>query len=61
MSLANHYPVARAAEADLVSRHQGGAIHVASANVDARIAANDVQGALDMDRIRREVVELLNG
>ncbi len=52
-------PAARRAAATMLARYDTDALAIAEREVAARIAANDVDQALEMDQVRRELVFLL--
>lgn len=59
MAVYHNAPTARRAALSLVGRHKEEAVKVAEREVETRVAANDLQGALEMDQVRREVLFML--
>ena len=59
MSINQSKSVARQAAVTLLDRHRRAAVDVVEQEILSRLAADDVQGALEMDQVRREVVFML--
>lgn len=59
MSINQSKSVARRAAVTLLDRHRQAALDVVEQEILSRLAADDVQGALEMDQVRREVVFML--
>ena len=59
MSIKQSKSVARRAAATLLDRHKQAAVDVVEQEILNRVAADDAEGALEMDQVRREVVFML--
>jgi len=55
----SNFPVAHAAAYTMVSRYGVDAAFVAQREVDAKIGRGDLQGALEVDQVRRELLDLI--
>jgi hypothetical protein len=55
----SNFPVAHSAAHTMVSRHGADAAFVAQREVDAKIERGDLQGALELDQVRRALLDLI--
>jgi hypothetical protein len=55
----SNFPVAHSAAYTMVSRYGVDAAFVAQREVDAKIERGDLQGALEVDQVRRELLDLI--
>jgi hypothetical protein len=53
------FPVAHSAAHTMVSRYGVEAAFVAQREVDAKIKVGDLHGALEIDQVRRELLDLI--
>jgi len=53
------FPVAHSAAYTMVGRYGVDAVFVAQREVDAKIEGGDLQGALELDQVRRELLDLI--
>jgi len=53
------FPVAHSAAYTMVSRYGVDAAFVAQREVDAKIRRGDIDGALEVDQVRRELLDLI--
>lgn len=55
----SNFPAAHSAAYTMVSRYGVDAAFVAQREVDAKIERGDLQGALQFDQVRRELLDLI--
>jgi len=55
----SNFPAAHSAAYTMVSRYGVDAAFVAQREVDAKIEHGDLQGALEVDQVRRELLDLI--
>ena len=55
----SNFPVAHSAAYTMVSQYGADAAFVAQREVDAKIERGDLDGALEIDQVRRELLDLI--
>jgi len=55
----SNYPAAQSAACTMVSRYGVDAVFIAQREVDAKIGRGDLDGAIKIDQVRRELLDLI--